>query len=162
MKTRYDDLEVKDYPAQENLEIVAFHLTQLYQRLSQDFDRWAVTGNDLMQTVKTLDHQVEKFKKLDEEVRKQLDHSLEKAIQDITISFTRSLEQTTQTVLAREITSVADNLYRTVQKVEQSLQGYKKQIQYLRTWDMIVNLLSAVVGGLIAGAVIYYFVFKSL
>ena len=104
MKDRYDEDLQKSQP-HERLEVVAFHLTQLYQRLSQDVDRWSMTGGDFAQAIEIFKKQTYKFANLNNEVKEQLTDSIKKSSKQVARDFGHVVEQVTRTIFAKEITS---------------------------------------------------------
>lgn len=156
MKERYEeDLNQKPPESWQRLEAVAFHFTQLYQRLVQDRDNWAVTGGDLADAVKAFEKQLRHLETLDEQLRQQLSHSLENNTRQAVDRLTDSFKQGTQAVLVEEIKGSADDLLKIVQEAKYVLSIYQQEMAHARKWWIGIAFISALSGSMIGGLTLY-------
>lgn len=153
----YDQEDLKQKPSEssDRLEAVAFHLTQLYQRLSQDRDHWAVTGGHLAEAVEIFGKHLHQLETLDEHLRQQLKSSIGEGIQHLAVALAHAYQQATKEVLTQQIKASVDDLKKTVQDTSHTLQVYQQEVTGTRKWWLIIALISALSGSIIGTAIIY-------
>ena len=140
----------------EQLETIAFHFTQLSKRLSQDREHWAETGKDLTKAVGKLDKTVQAFAELEKKLKEQVTAVLQQESREAAWAIAKACRETTQQVLAEQINATADYLNRAVHQASGTLADYQGEIKSLRKWFLIGITLSALVGNILAGIIVYY------
>lgn len=156
MKNDDEDLKQKPSESPDRLEAVAFHLTHLYQRLSQDFDRWAVTGGHLAEAVEIFGKQLHHLETLDEKLRQQLERSIGEGIQRLAVALAQAYQQVTKEVMTQEIKGSVDVLNKAVQDTKHTLQAYQQEVTDTRKWWLIIASISALLGGILGGLTLHY------
>ena len=156
MKNHDQDLNPTSPDSPDRLEAVAFHLTQLYQQLAQDRDRWAVTGGHLSEAVKTFDQQLQQLATLEERLKQQVTHSLARETKQAIDQLRDSFQQAIRTVLAENIKDTADNLFKIIQESKHTLEAHQQDMKNTRKWWIGIAFMSALSGGVLGGVVLYY------
>lgn len=149
------DPNQKPLESPERLETVAFHLTQLYQRLAQDRDHWAMTGDHLAEAVKIFDQQLQQLATLEERMKQQVTQSLATETQQAIDQLRDSFQQAIRTVLANTLKDTADDLVKMVQEAKHTLKAHQQDIANTRKWWIGLAFISAVSGGIISNVIIY-------
>lgn len=156
MKNNPENLKPTSPDSLDPLETVAFHLTHLYQRLAQDRDRWAVTGDDLAEAVETFDKQLQQLATLEERMKQQVTHSLAIETRQVMDQLRDSFRQALQTVLADNIKGTADDLLQMVQEAKYTLKAHQQDMANTRKLWIRLAFVSALFGGVLGGLVLYY------
>lgn len=156
MKDDDEDLKQKLPEPHERLETVAFQFTQLYQRLSQEFDRWAVTGGTLADAVETFEKQLQQLATLEERVKQQLNESIEEKTKQVIVIMFDSFKQATKAILSEDIEKTADHLIKIFQKADQILSHHQQDMANTRKWWIGIAFMSALSGGVLGGLILYY------
>lgn len=156
MKDHYDDeLKQKPTESQEQLETVAFHFTQLYQRLAQDRDSWAMTGGDLAEAIEAFEKQLQQLETLEETLRQQLTESIEEKTRQVTAIMCDSFKQATKVILFENIEKTADHLIKIFQNADQMLSHHQQEMANTKKWWLGIAFISALSGGIIGGVIFY-------
>lgn len=150
-----DELKQKPLEPQDRLETVAFHLTQLYQRLAQDRDSWAMTGGDLAEALEAFEKQLQQLATLEERLRQQLKESIEEKTRQVTAIMSDSFKQATKVVLSENIEETADHLIKIFQNADQILSHHQQDIANTKKWWLGIAFISALLGGILGGAIFY-------
>ena len=157
MKDRYDeDLKQKLPESWQRLETIAFHFNQLYQRLAQDRDTWAMTGGDLAGAVESFEKKIQHLETLDERLKQQLNYSMEDKTRQVVDRLIPSFRQETQAILAEEIKGSTNDLFKTVQDAKHILSIYQRDMADARKWWISIAFISALLGSMIGGLMLYY------
>jgi TPP-dependent 2-oxoacid decarboxylase len=162
MHDRDDDIPKSAAPAVgdkhaslEKLETVAFHLTALYQRLSQDRDSWAVTGGDLAEAVQALQAHIKESTAFDEKFQQQLvrfiQQETKKAGDTVALALTNAAREST----TREINTITERLGSAADNAVSTLFAYKREVGRSNLWLAIGVIMGAMFGGAVGAATIY-------
>lgn len=141
----------------EQLETLAFHFTQLSKRLSQDREYWAETGKDLGQAVENLHKTIESFADLEQTLKTQVTAVLQQESREAAQAIAQACRDTTQQVLGAQIKVTADHLSQVVYQTSHTLTQYQGEVKSLKTWFLMGVTLSALIGNILAGIAVYYF-----
>lgn len=141
----------------EQLEMLAFHLTQLSKRLSRDREHWAETGKDLSKAVNDLNEILQKFTQLEKRVAEQVAAVITQGSHNAAKDIASSLGEKTSRVLTEQVKVVANHLNKTVREASETLVSYQWQIGSLKKWFLFGIILSSLVGNILAGIGVYHF-----
>lgn len=151
--------EEKDYNSEDTqrLETLAFHFTQVCKRLSQDREHWAETGKDLNKAVNNLNATLQKFAELEKQTKEQVAAVMTKESREVARTIASSLNEKTQEVFTKQTKEAADYLGRVLSNAKDTLEDYQLSIGSIRKWFLIGIIFSSLIGNIVAGLGVYYF-----
>ena len=141
----------------EQLEMLAFHLTQVCKRLSTDREHWAESGKDLSKAVNNLNQTLQRFTELEKKVAEQVSIVISEGSYNAAGVIAESAGEKAQQVLTKQIKEVANHLNTVIREACSTLTDYKWQVGSLKKWFLIGITFSSLIGNILAGIVVYHF-----
>ena len=141
----------------EQLEMLAFHFTQICKRLSQDREHWAESGKDLSRAVENLSKVLQQLSKLEDRIKEQVTSVISRESHHAAGVIAESVGEGAQQVLTKQIKEVANHLNTVIREACSTLTDYKWQVGSLKKWFLIGITFSSLIGNILAGIVVYHF-----
>ncbi len=141
----------------EQLEMLAFHFTQVCKRLSEDREHWAETGKDLTKSVNNLNETLQKFAQLEKRVAEQVAIVISEGSYNAARIIASSTGEKTKEVLSQQIKTTTDHLSTVIREACSTLTDYKWQVEGIKKWFLFGIIMSSLVGNILAGIGVYHF-----
>ena len=160
MLDRDDDEQAPTGKAEQDilteLETVTFHLSSLYQRLSQDRDSWAVTGGDLASAVGELQQHLQKFATLESTLRQQIAKSIQQESKIAAATVSDAIKHSAKEALDKQIGHSSEHLDNVVGRAHSVLIRYEREFSHVKLWYLALIMVGALLGGGIGTAATLY------